>query len=106
MLDNGIKLLVMPPSGWWFLQRLDNGTDHRIEASTYPALETRVFEFRLANIEIVPSGTATREHVRYDLRVQICSRAPNQCAGEVAPLADTGAGDKGTIRYTTPIPTP
>lgn len=103
MLDNGIKLLVMPPGGWFFNQGIDNGTTFHIEASTYPALETKVFDFRLANIEIIASGTATREHVRYDLRTQICARAPNQCAGAVAPLDDAGSTDKGTLRYTTPI---
>ena len=62
----------MPPGGWKFSQSLDNGSFFPIDAGTYPDLETKVFNFRLANVEIIPSGTATRESVRFDIRAFIC----------------------------------
>ncbi len=103
MLRNGIKMLIVPPSGWWFEQAIDNGTTLRIDAPNYELLENKVFDFRLANIEIIASGTATREHVQYDLRSQISARAPNQCAGPVAPLSTGSDNEKGSVGYMTPI---
>lgn len=102
-LDNSIKLLLIPPGGWFFHQSLDNGTSYRIDGQTYPILESRVFDFRLANVEIIPSGTATRESVRDDLRVQICSRAPNQCAGDISTVVREAPPEPRPGTYTTPI---
>lgn len=92
----------MPPGGWFFLQKLDNGSDFKIESGAYSDLETKVFNFRLANVEIIPSGTATRESVRYDIRTQICARSPSQCCG--APeLAVVSPPEPRPGSYTTPI---
>lgn len=83
MIDNGIKLLVIPPGGWKFSQPIENANPFLIEGQTYGQLEAKVFDFRLANIEIIPSGTATRESVRDDIRSFICSQYPNQCTGNI-----------------------
>ena len=83
-IDNGLKLLVQPPGGWTYDQHVDGGTSFKIEGGTYQQLEDKLFQFRLGNIEIIPSGTATRESVRDDIRSEICSRAPNQCVGTPA----------------------
>jgi hypothetical protein len=57
----------------------DSPTPLRIDAQTYELLEKRVFEFRLANTEIVQTGSATRESVQADLAKAICTAFPNQC---------------------------
>ena len=61
------------------MQPVEHGSAYRIEGQTYDILENRVFEFRLANVEIIPTGTATRESVQEDLKIFTCSRAPGQC---------------------------
>lgn len=92
----------MPPGGWRFSQTLDNGSVFPIDAGTYPELETKVFNFRLANVEIIPSGTATRESVRFDIRIFICSRFPDQCCGPIA-LTPAAPPESKTGSYTIPI---
>jgi hypothetical protein len=92
----------MPPGGWRYSQILDNGNLFPIEAGTYPELESKVFNFRLANVEIIPSGTATRESVRYDIRQFICSRFPQQCCGPLE-LAVVSPPEPRPGSYTTPI---
>lgn len=85
MIDNGIKLLLMPPGGWFYEQAIEGSNPIRIEGQTYQQLENRVFQFRLDNLELVPTGSATREIVRDNLRIAICSRAPSQCTGDWTP---------------------
>lgn len=102
MVDNGIKLLLIPPGGWKYEQPVDNSAPFVIDAQTYPMLENRVLDFRLQHVEIIPSGTATRESVRDDLRAFICGRYPSQCTGPVQPtvVAET---KQDTSVYLPPI---
>jgi hypothetical protein len=75
-----IEGLVMP-SGWHFEQPLDSGQKQRIEGRTYRELIDRTLLFRQQHLELVPSGTATKEQVESDLLTWICTRWPTQCTG-------------------------
>lgn len=75
-----IDSMVMP-GGWAYEQPLDSGQKQRIEARTYAELIERVLLFRQQHIELVPSGTATKELVESDLLMWICTRYPTQCTG-------------------------
>jgi len=63
-----------------------------IQAQTYDQLVENVFRFRLNNLEIVPSGTATREQVASDIQYFICGKFPGNCTGSKADLNAAAAG--------------
>lgn len=94
-----IEGLVMP-GGWHFEQELDSGQHQRIEGRTYRELVERVLMFRLQHIELVPSGTSTKERVESDLLVWICSRFPTTCTGPRGELPQ--ATVKAQPAYTRP----
>src|ERR1700757_3465382 len=90
MVKNGIKTGVMMHGGWHYLQPIEGSQQPiRIEAATYELLERRVFEFRLANTEVVQTGSATRENVQEDLARAICTAFPDQCVGSWNALPTT-----------------
>lgn len=95
---------MIPPGGWSFEQVVENSTPFKIEGQTYAQLEDKVFSFRLANVELIPSGTATRESVRSDIRAFICPRFPTQCSDDWGiPLPkETPSQVTGTV-YRMPI---
>ena len=102
-VDNGIKQLVIPPGGWKYEQPVDNGGTVLIEGQTYPLLEKKVLEFRQAHIEVIESGTATREAVREDLNIFICGRYPQQCAGAPVTPSRSAETKAETMAYMPPI---
>lgn len=75
-----IEGLVMP-GGWHYEQPLDSGQKQRIEGRTYRELLERILLFRLQHIELISSGTATKEQVQLDVTAWICSRWPTTCTG-------------------------
>jgi hypothetical protein len=81
---------LVPPSGWHFRQKLNSSPQRPqyqlIQAQTYDQLVDSVFKFRLNNLEMVPSGTATQEIVASDIQFYICGRYPNNCTGSRAEL--------------------
>jgi hypothetical protein len=87
---------VVMPSGWHYLQRLESGQYQRIEGRTYDELVDKIFSFRLQHIELVPSGTATRERVSADLLEWICTRWPGQCTGARGELPPAPRPDRTT----------
>lgn len=96
-------MLVIPPGGWHFLQPIEGGTTMRIEGQTYSQLEDRVFDFRIHNTDVIPSGSSDRIRVREDLRTQICSKFPEQCVGSwTIPERRETSRDHGT-GYVAPI---
>jgi hypothetical protein len=72
---------MVQPGGWHYLQRLSSGQYQRIDGRTYDELVEKVFTFRLQHIELIASGTATKERVSDDLLEWICKRWPRQCTG-------------------------
>src|SRR5215470_9483191 len=69
------------PGGWHFEQPLDSGQKQRIEGRTFNELKERILLFRLQHIELIPSGTATKEQVESDVMMWICTRWPTACTG-------------------------
>jgi hypothetical protein len=81
---------LVPPGGWHFRQKLSSSPQRPqyqlIGAQSYDQLVENVFRFRLNNLEMVPSGTATREQVAADIQYFICGRFPTNCTGSKAEL--------------------
>ena len=86
---------VVPHGGWAFRQSLRSSPQrpqfHLIRAETYDQLVENVFAFRLNNIEIVKSGTATREQSVHDIMYYLCGRFPQNCSGAKAELSAAAA---------------
>ncbi|HEX3445816.1 MAG TPA: hypothetical protein VHS80_13955 [Chthoniobacterales bacterium] len=85
---------MVQPGGWHFIQPLESGQHQRIDGRTYDELVERVFQFRLQHIELVPSGTATKERVEGDLLHWICTRWPRQCSGSTGELPPSPASER------------
>jgi hypothetical protein len=79
------------PGGWHYRQRLRSSPQrpqyHTITAETYDGLVQNVFAFRLNNIEIIKSGSATQEQVEHDIKYYVCGKYPHQCTGGRAELS-------------------
>lgn len=92
---------LVPPGGWHFRQKLSSSPQrpqHQlIQAASYDQLVDNVFKFRLNNLEMVPSGTATREHVAADIQYFICGKFPTNCTGSKADLAAAAGGQPPSV---------
>lgn len=88
---------VVMPGGWHFNQKLLSSPQRprtqRLEGATYGQLLENVFQFRLNNLEMIPTGTATRELVEQDVSFFICGKFPGNCTGarsQFSSLQQTG----------------
>jgi hypothetical protein len=73
---------VVQPGGWHYEQPLDSGQKQRIEGRTYRELVDRTHLFRLQHLELVKSGSATKEQVESDrasVRAQEASYLSRSC---------------------------
>ena len=86
---------VVPPGGFHFRQRLRSSPQrpqfHTITGASYDQLVENTFSFRLNNIEMVKSGSATREQVVHDIMWYLCGKFPHQCTGAKAELSAAAA---------------
>lgn len=93
---------LVPPGGWHFMQKLRSSPQRpksqRVDAATYDQLLEFVLRFRLNNIEIVPSGTATKESVAQDVLYYICGNYPGNCTGSKAQLNAMMLGERVVAR--------
>lgn len=80
MVKNGIRIGVVLPGGWHFPQAVIGSGPFKIAAQTYEMLEEAVFKFRVEHLEVIPSGTATRENVQSDIYHYVCAHFPGNCA--------------------------
>jgi hypothetical protein len=87
---------VVPPGGWHFQQKLISSPQRpktqRVEAATYSQLLDFVLRFRLNNLELVQTGTATKEQVEHDVTFYLCGKWPHQCTGSRAQMALMAGG--------------
>jgi hypothetical protein len=87
---------VVPPTGWHYQQKLISSPQRpkhqRIDAATYTQLLDFVLRFRLNNLEIVATGTATKEQVEHDITFYLCGRWPHSCTGSRAQLQLIASG--------------
>lgn len=77
---------MVPPNGFHYLQPLETGQYQRIDGRSYEELIEKIFQFRLQQIELVPSGTAIKERVEADYMHWVCSRWPRACTGAIGEL--------------------
>lgn len=103
---------VVMPGGWHFNQKLNSSPQRprtqRLEGATYEQLLENVFQFRLNNLEMIPTGTATKELVEQDVSFFICGKFPQNCTGsrgQFASLANTGRwpGKEFKVDYRRPL---
>lgn len=87
----------VPPGGWHFKQKLVSSpqrpSTQLLYGQTFSDLLENVFQFRLNNLEVIPSGTATRESVDSDVGYYICGHFPQNCTGaksQFVEMARTG----------------
>jgi hypothetical protein len=76
------------PHGWHFKQKLASSPQRPqtqlITGASYENLLENVFQFRLNNLDMVPTGTATRELVKADVEYYVCGHYPGNCTGSKA----------------------
>jgi hypothetical protein len=98
---------LVPPGGWHYRQKLVSSParprNQVIGAVTYEQLVENVFQFRLNNLEMVPSGTATREQAEQDITFYLCGHWPHNCTGSKAELANAGRTPPTVKHYSRPI---
>lgn len=98
---------MTPPGGWHFRQKLVSQPARPraqvIGAMSYEQLVENVFQFRLNNLEMVPSGTATREQAEQDIAFYICGHWRHNCTGSAAELANAGKTPPPVKHYPRPI---
>jgi hypothetical protein len=75
----GLATNVVPPGNFHFIQRLNDGKDHRLEASSWPELENTVLRFRLEQIALVDGNRANPACVRFDIHEFVCANYPSSC---------------------------
>lgn len=82
----------VPPGGWHFKQKLVSSPQRPktqlLYGHSYSNLLENVFQFRLNNLEVIPSGTATRESVDADVGFYLCGNFPNNCTGSRAQFVE------------------
>jgi hypothetical protein len=101
----------VPPGGWHFKQRLASSPQRPktqlIQAPNYDQLLEMVFQFRLNNLDVVPTGTATREIVKSDIEYYLCGHFPGNCTGSKADLLRVANGEslpgRPKVDYKRPI---
>jgi hypothetical protein len=89
---------LVPHGGWHFRQKLVSSPQRpqfqHILGVNYPDLLDKVLKFRLNNLEMVPSGTATSDIVAADVTYYICGHWPTNCTGSKAELDAIAAGKR------------
>jgi hypothetical protein len=89
---------LVPHGGWHYRQKLVSSPQRpqfqHILGGNYSDLLDKVLKFRLNNIEMVPSGTATSEIVGADINYYICGHWPGNCTGSKAELAAVAGGKR------------
>jgi hypothetical protein len=101
---------IVPPGNWHYKQRLKSSPQRPqfqlIQAGSYDQLVDNVLNFRLANLEMTPVATATREQVIDDIKFYICGNFPSHCTGSRAQLLAAQNGEsriKTRPDYTRPL---
>jgi len=98
---------VVPPGGWHYKQPLNSSPQRPqqqlIGAASYEALVENVFQFRLNNLQMVESGSATRELVVQDIQFYICGNWPRHCTGAKAEFSQTPGAPISKPAYARPL---
>jgi hypothetical protein len=87
---------ILPPGGFHYKQRLKSSPQRPqfqlIQAGSYAQLVDSVLNFRLSNLGMVASASATKERVVDDIRFYICGNFPSHCTGSKAQLLEAQNG--------------